>query len=70
WNADTIVLIGDGGSSWGKHQYPGHLLEGLQLLQTRYGTRIHCVAIGKAAKVRFLSSLSELSGGTMVEPKG
>jgi len=71
WGADTLVLIGDGGSSSGTHQYVGHLLDEFQRLHIETGIKIHTVAIGaKGSRLRFLRDLAKLSGGTMVEPEG
>ncbi|MDP6940831.1 MAG: hypothetical protein QGH51_02285 [Planctomycetota bacterium] len=70
WGADTIVLIGDGGSSNGTHQYTGHILAGLKKRHPRTGVRIHTVAVGASgALLNFMRYLATDSGGTMVEPK-
>lgn len=71
WGADTILLIGDGGSSSGTHQYPGHMLSGLKTEYSRSGVRIHTVCTtSNNTKLRFMRKLAAISGGTMVQPPG
>jgi len=64
---DTLVLISDGGSSAGMHQYAGHMLEALAREHRRSGVRIHCVCVGtEKTKQRFLEQLAAATGGRMV----
>ncbi|MBC8370733.1 MAG: hypothetical protein H8E25_12115 [Planctomycetes bacterium] len=67
---DTVLLVSDGGSSAGKHQYPGHTLEAYKRLYLRTGLRVHSVLVTDSNKhAGFLSNLSAISGGRMVQPK-
>lgn len=69
--ADTIVLISDGGGSSGSHQFAGHMLEGLRREHRRSGVRIHGICVGKdAPKVRFMTDLAKMTGGIMAQPDG
>ncbi|KAA3606738.1 MAG: VWA domain-containing protein [Planctomycetota bacterium] len=64
---DTLVLIGDGGSSEGIHQYSGHMLEYLGILYRRSGVRIHTISVGGGtSKTRFMQQLAEATGGHSV----
>jgi len=71
WEADTILLIGDGGSSAGTHQYPGHMLSGIEVEYARSGVRIHTICTtSQKSKLSFMRKLAAVSGGTMVQPPG
>ena len=67
---DTIVVISDGGSSAGKHQYNGHILDGASRLYERSGVRIHTVLVTDSTKhEKFMKELASLTGGRMTVPK-
>ena len=67
---DTIVLISDGGSSAGLHQYPGHILDSAARLHRRTGVRIHTVLVTDSKKhEKFMRDLAAATGGRMVVPK-
>ncbi|MCP4093491.1 MAG: VWA domain-containing protein [Planctomycetes bacterium] len=67
---DTIVVISDGGSSAGKHQYNGHILDGASRLFERSGVRIHTVLVTDSTKhEKFMKELASLTGGRMAVPK-
>ena len=66
---DTVLIVSDGGSSAGKHQYPGHILDGFERMYLRTGLRIHCVLVTDSNKHEgFLRDLAAVSGGRMVKP--
>lgn len=66
---DTIILVSDGGSSAGKHQYSGHLLDSVRRLHRRTGVRIHSVLVTDSTKhEKFMREAAELTGGRMVRP--
>lgn len=66
---DTVLLVSDGGSSAGKHQYPGHILDAFERMHLRTGLRIHCVLVTDSNKHQsFLTDLAAASGGRMVKP--
>ena len=67
---DTIVVISDGGSSAGKHQYGGHILDASERLFQRTGVRIHTVLVTDSTKhEKFMRNLAETTGGRMTVPK-
>jgi hypothetical protein len=67
---DTIVVISDGGSSAGKHQYFGHILDAAERLFQRTGVRIHTVLVTDSTKhEKFMRNLAETTGGRMTVPK-
>lgn len=67
---DTLILVSDGGSSAGKHQYSGHLLDSIQRLHERTGVRIHSVLVTDSTKhEKFMRELAEMTGGRMVRPE-
>jgi Mg-chelatase subunit ChlD len=67
---DTIVVISDGGSSAGKHQYYGHILDAAERLFQRTGVRIHTVLVTDSTKhEKFMRNLAETTGGRMTVPK-
>jgi len=67
---DTIVLISDGGSSAGKHQYNGHILDGAARLFARSGVRIHTVLVTDSTNnENFMRELAAVTGGKMTVPK-
>ena len=66
---DTIILVSDGGSSAGKHQYSGHLLDSAARLHQRTGVRIHSVLVTDSDKhEKFMKTLAESTGGRMIRP--
>lgn len=66
---DTLILVSDGGSSAGKHQYSGHLLDSAKRLHRRTGVRIHTVLVTDSTKHEpFMRELAETTGGRMVRP--
>jgi hypothetical protein len=66
---DTIVVISDGGSSAGKHQYNGHILDGASRLFERSGVRIHTVLVTDSTRhEKFMKDLASLTGGKMTAP--
>ncbi|MFQ5750312.1 MAG: hypothetical protein ACE5H3_12800, partial [Planctomycetota bacterium] len=66
---DTILLISDGGSSCGSHQFAGHMLERLELEYRRTGVRIHTVCVGTdRPKIKFLQDLARITGGRSLTP--
>ncbi len=69
-SVDTIVLISDGGSSAGKHQYNGHILDGAERLFQTSGVRIHTVLVTDSTKhEKFMRNLASVTGGRMTVPK-
>ncbi len=67
---DTIVVISDGGSSAGKHQYGGHILDGAARLFARSGVRIHTVLVTDSTNnEKFMRELAAITGGKMTIPK-
>ncbi len=68
--ADTIVLIGDGGSTEGIHQYAGHILDGIRREYASRGTRIHTIGLGaeKAGRKTLMRELATSTGGIMLIP--
>ncbi|MGB0952823.1 MAG: vWA domain-containing protein [Planctomycetota bacterium] len=67
---DTLILVSDGGSSAGKHQYSGHLLDSIQRLHESTGVRIHSVLVTDSTKhEKFMRELAEMTGGRMVRPE-
>jgi len=68
---DTILLISDGGGSSGSHQYPGHMLAGLEREYARTGVRVHGICVGHdPPKIRFMERLARATGGILVRPPG
>lgn len=68
-HVDTLILVSDGGSSAGKHQYSGHLLDSARRLHQRTGVRIHTVLVTDSTKHEaFMRELAETTGGRMVRP--
>ena len=68
-STDTILIVSDGGSSAGKHQYSSHLLDATKRLIERTGVRIHCVLVTKSKKhQKFLADLAAISDGKIVSP--
>ena len=68
-STDTILIVSDGGSSAGKHQYSGHLLDATKRLVERTGVRIHCVLVTNNKKhQKFLTDLAAVSDGKIVSP--
>ncbi len=66
---DTIVFVGDGGSSSGKHQLDAHVLEAAKRLYARYGVRIHTVLVTDGMRhERLMEQLAEATGGQMARP--
>jgi hypothetical protein len=66
---DTLILVSDGGSSAGKHQYSGHLLDSARRLHHRTGVRIHTVLVTDSTKHEsFMRELAETTGGRMARP--
>lgn len=66
---DTLILVSDGGSSAGKHQYSGHLLDSVRRLHQRTGVRIHSVLVTDSTKhEKFMREVAEMTGGRMVRP--
>jgi len=66
---DTIILVSDGGSSAGKHQYSGHLLDSAARLHQRTGVRIHTVLVTDSDRhEEFMKTLAESTGGRMIRP--
>jgi len=66
---DTIILVSDGGSSAGKHQYNGHMLDSARRLHQRTGVRIHSVLVTDSDKhEKFMKTLAESTGGRMIRP--
>lgn len=67
---DTLILVSDGGSSAGKHQYSGHLLDSARRLHLDTGVRIHSVLVTDSTKhEKFMRELAEMTGGRMVRPE-
>ena len=68
--ADTIVLIGDGGSTEGIHQFSGHILDGIRREFALRGTRIHTIGLGaeKAGRKTLMRDLASSTGGIMLLP--
>ena len=68
-SVDTVLIVSDGGSSAGKHQYPGHILDSFERLYLRTGLRVHCVLVTDSNKHEgFLRDLATVTGGRMVRP--
>ena len=68
---DTILLVSDGGSSSGLHQYSEHMLEALIAEYERTGVRIHGICVGPdKRKAAFMGKLAESTGGRVVKPSG
>lgn len=68
---DTLVLVGDGGSSSGAHQYDGHVLDAAKRLYARHGVRIHTVLVTDSTRhEKLMNDLAEVTGGRMVKPSG
>jgi len=68
---DTILLVSDGGSSSGLHQYSEHMLETLLAEHDRTGVRIHGICVGPDdRKAAFMRKLAESTGGRVVRPSG
>jgi Mg-chelatase subunit ChlD len=66
---DTIVVISDGGSSAGKHQYGGHILDAAARLYARSGVRIHTVLVTESTRhEKFMRNLAAATGGKMIIP--
>jgi hypothetical protein len=66
---DTVLIVSDGGSSAGKHQYSNHILDGFERMYLRTGLRVHCVLVTDSNKhERFLRDLAAISGGKMSKP--
>lgn len=70
-NIDTILLISDGGSSAGKHQYDGHVLDSTLRLHRRTGVRIDAILVTDSDRhADVLRDLAAGTGGSMVRPPG
>ncbi len=68
---DTILLVSDGGSSSGRHQYSEHMLDTLLAEHERMGVRIHGICVGPDdRKASFMRKLAESTGGRVVRPSG
>ncbi len=68
---DTILLVSDGGSSSGLHQYSEHMLDTLLAEHERTGVRIHGICVGPDdRKASFMRKLAESTGGRVVRPSG
>jgi hypothetical protein len=61
---DTIVYVGDGGSSAGLHAYDEHVLAEVRRLHARHGVRIHTVLVtDNGAHEDLLQGLADATGG-------
>jgi hypothetical protein len=68
---DTILLISDGGSSAGRHQYDGHVLDSALRLHRRTGVRIDAILVTDSDRhAELLRDLAAGTGGRMVKPPG
>jgi len=68
---DTILLISDGGSSAGKHQYDGHVLDAALRLHRRTGVRVDCILVTDSDRhADLLRDLAAGTGGSMGKPSG
>lgn len=64
---DTIVFVGDGGSSSGAHQLDAHVLDAARRLYARQGVRIHAVLVTDSTRhQRLMEDLAAATGGRMV----
>lgn len=67
---DTIIFVGDGGSSAGRHQNDAYVLEAALRLHRRHGVRIHTVLVTDSlAHEKFMRDLAEGTGGRMARPQ-
>ena len=68
-DVDTLLFVGDGGSSSGAHQYDEHVLEAAKRLYARHGVRIHTVLVTDSTRhERLMKDLAEATGGRLVRP--
>lgn len=68
---DTIVYVGDGGSSAGLHAYDEHVLAEARRLHARHGVRIHAVLVtDNHAHADLLQGLADATGGRFARPGG
>ncbi len=66
---DTLLLVGDGGSSAGLHAYDEHVLAAAVRLHRRHGVRIHTVLVtDNEAHADLMQALAAATGGRMVRP--
>jgi len=66
---DTIVFVGDGGSSAGRHQKDEYVLAAALRLHRRHGVRIHTVLVTDSrAHEDLMRALASGTGGRMVRP--
>jgi hypothetical protein len=69
-DVDTMVFVGDGGSSSGAHQFDGHVLDAAKRLYARHGVRIHTVLVTDSTRhEKLMNDLAAATGGRMVRPK-
>jgi len=68
---DTIVLIGDGGSTRGMHSdYNQHIVPENYREHLRSGVRLHCIALTTSGRKQgFMRLLAEQTGGKLVIPQ-
>ncbi len=69
--AEAVLLVSDGGSSAGRHQFDEFVLEEAVRLHDRYGVQVHTVLVsGNRRHRRFMAELAERTGGraTQVAP--
>lgn len=70
-DVDTLVFVGDGGSSSGAHQFDGHVLDAARRLYARHGVRIHTVLVTDSTRhEKLMNDLAEATGGRMAKPSG
>jgi hypothetical protein len=68
---DTIVFVGDGGSSAGKHASDEHVLEALRHNYARTGVRIHTILVtDNTAHEDLMQDLAGATGGRTAKPSG
>lgn len=68
---DTIVFVGDGGSSAGRHQNDDFVLQAALRLHRRHGVRVHTVLVTDSrAHEDLMRALAAGTGGRMVRPAG
>lgn len=66
---DTIIFVGDGGSSAGRHQNDDFVLAAALRLHRRHGVRVHTVLVTDSrAHEKFMQALAAGTGGRMVRP--
>lgn len=67
---DTIVFVGDGGSSAGRHQNDDFVLAAALRLHRRHGVRVHTVLVTDSrAHEDFMRALAAGTGGRMARPQ-